>query len=320
MKRSLPILAALCALFVLVTASPEVIRSASEGLRLCGELIVPSLFPFFAASLLLAKLGFPQMLGRRLSPLTRRLFGVSGPGATALFIGLAGGYPMGAAYLAVLTEQGLIPAREAERLLGFCNNSGPAFLVGAIGAGVFGSVRAGLLLYAAHALAALLSGLLLRNRAETRAQAVPVVRTRPLSFPAALSEAVQAAVPAILKVCAFVIVFTVFTGLLEANGFLGPLSARLSSLSGLDTRQSRALLLGFWELGGGVGALRGLPLTSGNLALAAGLVGWGGISVHFQSLASFSDLPVRCRSHLAARVLSAGLGALLCRLLAALFL
>lgn len=45
MKRSLPILAALCALFVLLTASPAVIRSASEGLRLCGELIVPSLFP-----------------------------------------------------------------------------------------------------------------------------------------------------------------------------------------------------------------------------------------------------------------------------------
>ena len=307
MKRSLPILAALCALFVLLTASPAVIRSASEGLRLCGELIVPSLFPFFVVSLLLAKLGFPQLLGRKLSPLTRRLFGVSGPGATALFIGLTGGYPMGAAYLAELTEQGRISPREAERLLGFCNNSGPSFLVGAIGAGVFGSVRAGLLLYAAHALAAVLAGILLRDggpdfqEEEAPASAPP--------FPRALSEAVQGAVPAILSVCAFVLIFTVFAGLLEANGFLTALEARLAALSGLSEQQSRALLLGFWELGGGVGALRGLPLGPTNLALAAALVGWGGVSVHFQSLAPFSALPVRCRLHLPARVLSALFGA-----------
>ena len=319
MKRSLPILAALCALFVLVTASPEVIRSASDGLRLCGELIVPSLFPFFVVSLLLARLGFPQLLGRRLSPLTRRLFGVSGQGATALFIGLTGGYPMGAAYLAELAEQGLISSREAERLLGFCNNSGPSFLVGAIGAGVFGSVRAGLLLYISHALAALLTGLLLRSGdAVSQEEAPPTPEAPP--FSRALSEAVRGAVPAILSVCSFVLLFTVFTGLLEANGFLSTLGARLSAFSGLSSQQSRALLLGFWELGGGAGALRGLPPEPGNLALAAGLVGWGGVSVHLQSLAPFSSLPLRCRLHLPARILSAVFGAALSWLLALLIL
>ena len=318
MKRSLPILAALCALFVLLTASPAVIRSASEGLRLCGELIVPSLFPFFVVSLLLAKLGFPQLLGRKLSPLTRRLFGVSGPGATALFIGLTGGYPMGAAYLAELTEQGRISPREAERLLGFCNNSGPSFLVGAIGAGVFGSVRAGLLLYAAHALAALLTGLLLRRKPNAAEEAPPPPSQPP--FSRALSEAVGGAVPAILSVCSFVLIFTVFTGLLDANGFLAALGARLSAVSGLSSQQSRALLLGFWELGGGVGALRGLPPAPINLALAAALVGWGGVSVHLQSLALFSALPLRCRLHLPARILSAVFGAALSWLLALLIL
>ena len=318
MKRSLPILAALCALFVLLTASPAVIRSASEGLRPCGELIVPSLFPFFVVSLLLAKLGFPQLLGRKLSPLTRRLFGVSGPGATALFIGLTGGYPMGAAYLAELTEQGRISPREAERLLGFCNNSGPSFLVGAIGAGVFGSVRAGLLLYISHALAALLTGLLLRRKPNAAEEAPPPPSQPP--FSRALSEAVGGAVPAILSVCSFVLIFTVFTGLLDANGFLAALGARLSAVSGLSSQQSRALLLGFWELGGGVGALRGLPPAPTNLALAAALVGWGGVSVHLQSLAPFSALPLRCRLHLPARILSAVFGAALSWLLALLIL
>ena len=188
MKRKLPIYAALCALFVLITASSQVIVCASEGLRLCGELIVPSLFPFFVDSLLLGKLGFPEALGRCLSPLTRRLFHVSGKGATALFIGLTGGYPMGAAYLAELLERGEISPRETERLLGFCNNSGPAFLVGAIGAGVFDSAKAGHLLYIAHIQAALASGILLRSgNAPDEEHPLPPAAP-PLPFARALSE------------------------------------------------------------------------------------------------------------------------------------
>ena len=316
MKKHLPILVSLCALFSLVTASSQVIACASRGLRLCAELILPSLFPFFAVSLLLAKLGFPQLLDRVLSPLVRRLFRVSGAGATALFIGLCGGYPMGAAYLAELTEQGQISPREAERLLVFSNNSGPAFLVGAIGGGVFASPRAGLLLYLSHVLAALLSGLLV-SRFQKEVHAAEIRRDlSPLPFSKALGQAVGGAVPAVLQVCGFVILFTVFTGLLEANGFLPPLQRLLSSLFGLGAEQSRALLLGFWELGGGVGALRGLSPTPGNLSLAAALVGWGGLSVHLQSLAPFADLPVRTAPHLGGRLLSAGLSAGLIWLLA----
>ena len=316
MKKQLPILVSLCALFALVTASGQVIDCASRGLRLCGELILPSLFPFFVVSLLLAKLGFPQKLGRLLSPLTRRLFRVSGAGATALFIGLCGGYPMGSAYLAELTEQGQLSPREAERLLGFGNNSGPAFLIGAIGGGVFASPRLGLLLYLSHALAALLSGLLLSRLGGESSPEAPRAPWVPLPFPKALAEAVRGAVPAILQVCGFVILFTVFTGLLEANGFLPPLQ-RLGALLGLSPQQSRALVLGFWELGGGIGALRGLAPTPGNLALAAALVGWGGVSVHLQSLAPFADLPVRSSRHLLGHLLSAGLSAGLVWLLAA---
>ena len=163
MKSKLPVLAALCALFVLIFASDRVIASAAYGLRLCWELILPSLFPFFVVSALLSRLDFPGLAGQRLAPLAKKLFHVSGAGATALFIGLTGGYPLGASYLAELEEQGRLSPRETERLLGFCNNSGPAFLVGAIGAGIFHSTRIGLLLYTSHGLAAILAGILLRG-------------------------------------------------------------------------------------------------------------------------------------------------------------
>ncbi|MBQ6273778.1 MAG: sporulation protein [Oscillospiraceae bacterium] len=311
MKQKFPILAALCALFLLAAASDTAIERAAYGLRLCWELILPSLFPFFVLSSLLSRLGFPRLAGRKLAPLARRLFHTSGAGVTALLIGLTGGYPLGAAYVAELEERGEIGPGEGGRLLGFCNNSGPAFLVGAIGTGVFGSARAGLLLYLSHALAAVLGGLLLRSRTGPDApELAPPLSPQP-SFPRALSEAVRQSVPALLNVCGFVVFFTVFCGFLDAAGFLDALAARLSHLPGLGEQQARALLLGFWELGGGVGALRGLPLTPGNLALAAALVGWGGVSVQFQTLAVLADSEIKSSPHLAGRLMSAVFGAAL---------
>ena len=204
MKNRIALFASLCALFCLIFASADVIGCARSALRLCAELILPSLFPFFVLSILLCKLGLPALLGRLLSPAAARLFGVSGAGVSALFIGLCGGYPMGAAYIAEMYGDGSIGREEAERLLGFCNNSGPAFIVG------------GLLLYAVHISAAVITGLLLPRKRVSAA--APAPRAKPLPFSAALPQAVRQAVSSVLAVCGFVVCFTVLAGLLDARG------------------------------------------------------------------------------------------------------
>ena len=303
MKNRLSLFAALCGLFVMIAASAQTVAACREGLRLCVELILPSLFPFFVLSALLGKLGLPALLGKRLAPLGQRLFHVSGAGCTAFFIGLMGGYPLGAAYLAELAERGQISDREASRLLAFCNNSGPAFFVGALGAGVFGSVKIGLLLYGVHAAAALLTGLLFRGNGSASDSAV--LPASPLSLSKAIPEAVRQAVSASLNICGFVVCFAVFTGLLDANGLLSLLAGHLAVRIGQSLPWCRALLKGFFELGGGIGALRGLPPTPQNLALAAALMGWGGLSVHFQTLSLIADRDIKSAPHTAGRLMSA---------------
>ena len=306
MKHKLSLLCALCALFALLRASDQVIESCRYGLRLCAELIVPSLFPFFVLSLLLSKLGLPALLGQLLAPAAKRLFRVSGAGVTALPVGLCGGYPLGAVYVAELERGGQITAQEGARLLAFCNNSGPAFIVGAVGVGVFGSAALGLRLYAIHCAAALLVGLLLRGfGSDSPSPAVPPAPAPSVSFSRALGEAVEGAVHALLRVCGFAVCFTAFTGLLDANGFFPAAAAFLSGRLGLEAGWCRALLCGLLELGSGAGALRGLPATPLNLALAAGLLGWGGLSVQFQTLAVLSESDIKGALPVAGRLMSA---------------
>ena len=286
-------------------------ESSRYGLRLCVELILPSLFPFFLVSILLNRLGFPVWLGKHLGAAAGSLFRVSGAGATALFVGLTGGYPMGAAYLAELLKSGTITEAEGERLLGFCNNSGPAFLVGAIGAGVFGSSAVGMRLYGVHILAALLTGLLLRGRKAGRVSEESIQTETEENLSRLLPEAVQQSVLALLNVCGFVVCFSVFTGLLEVSGLLDAVTAFCCARNAVEPEALRALLIGFWELGSGIGALRGLAPTPLHLALAAALVGWGGVSVHFQTLAVLSDTGIKGALHTAGRLIHAVLSFLL---------
>ena len=156
------ILACLClgGLLVWFLADAGAVRdSVAEALALCARSVVPSLFPFLVASSALLALGFGELAAPWLAGLMEPLFRVPGAGSAALVLGLVGGYPIGAKTAADLYRENLVSREEAERLLAFCNNSNPVFLISVLGVGVFGSVRAGVWLWLIHVLSALLSGL-----------------------------------------------------------------------------------------------------------------------------------------------------------------
>ena len=300
---------ALSLLAALLLSSGAATEGCRASLGVCARLIIPSLFPFFVLSSYCTALGLPGLLGRFLAPSAARLYGISGAGASALLIGLTGGYPAGAAYIAEMEKSGTVTAAEAERLLAFCNNSGPAFLVGAVGVGIFRSVRAGLLLYAVHIAAALLTGLFFRGRA--RYDAAAPVFLDSADPAAALTQAVRRSVTAILNVCGFVVSFSVLLAVLNSRGTLSLLCGFLSERLGWALPFSRALIAGLFELGSGVAAMEGLALTPSSFALAALLTGWGGLSVHFQTLALLSGGKAKGALHLTGRLLSASIGAAL---------
>ncbi len=288
-------------------------QAAAEGCRralsVCARLIIPSLFPFFVLSSLLNALGLPGLLGKFLAPAAMRVYGISGAGASALPMGLCGGYPAGAAYIAELEISGAVTPREAERLLAFCNNSGPAFLVGAIGCGVFHSVKAGLLLYACHILAALLTGLIFRDSHST-AEIQPVfLEEADPGF--ALSDAIRKSVQAVLNVCGFVVFFSVLLSVLESLGVLPWAVRLLQLLFGTAPELARPMLVGLLELGSGAAAMEGLPLSPAALSLAALLTGWGGLAVYFQTRALLVPCKAKGARHIAGHLFSAGIGAAL---------
>jgi sporulation integral membrane protein YlbJ len=300
---------ALCAFVGLLLCPAASAGGARAGLLLCSGIIIPSLFPFAVVGNLIVGLGLPARVSRHLSPLTERLFGVSGAGSAALFLGLTGGYPLGAISVSEMYTRGMLKKNEAERLLGFCDNSGPAFIVSVAGSAVFGSVRLGFFLYAVHLLAALLTGVLLRRGGVPARSSAILPRTASLS--GAFTDSVRRATTAMVTVCGFVVFFSVLVGLLDANGTLSMLTGMLSALLGTELHFTRSLLTGFLELGTGTSAMLGLRPNAANLALSAFLLGWGGLSVHAQASAVIRESGLSPARHTLGKLVHGGLSALL---------
>ncbi len=201
---------------LLVVNPLPAMEMAGESLSLCYRIIIPSLFPFFVFSRLLIDFGITQQCSRLLSPRTRSLFGVPGSGAAAIILGILSGYPIGAATAVRLYQHGSCTKTEAERLLTFCNNAGPMFILGSVGIGMLHNKQLGVLLYVSHLLSALITGFLFRNHGENYAfsKALPPAEKPNINPAFSLANAINDALNNVLKVCGFVIFFSVVCKLL----------------------------------------------------------------------------------------------------------
>lgn len=293
MKRFASFLLPAAAFLGMAVFSSSAANAAGEGIRLCAASLAPSLFPFFVLAKLLSAMGLPALLGQVFRRPMAQLFHLSGAGAQAFFFGISGGYPLGASVTAQLRRDGLLTQDEAERLLAFANNSGPGFILGTA-AGVFASPGAGFLLYVTHVLAAACVGLLFRPQSPP--DNAPSSGAAPKPLTEAFPESVSGALTAVIQVCGYVVFFRALLGICPAL----PLS-----------QTGTALITGLLELGSGITALSGCSPTPVTLTAAAFLIGWGGLSVHGQTLAAVRGTDIKCARHLAGRAL--------CGLFAAIF-
>ena len=212
----------------------ELVAAAENGVELCFNVLIPSLFPFFVISSMVVSMGLADALGSALAPVMSGLFNVGGQCASALILGFIGGYPVGARTVIALYDSGRCSKAEAQRMLAFCNNSGPAFIFGVVGAGIFSSSAVGVILYLTHILASVLVGLIFRNYGSGRPTPVKAAaKGKKTPFPEAFVSSVTSSFSSCLNICGFVIFFTVLIRLLFLSGVLTAASELMGTIFGV---------------------------------------------------------------------------------------
>lgn len=156
LRKVITALFAAAAMLALILDGQTALTGAAEGMELCIKTVIPSLFPFlFLCSLLTGTLW-----GSRFSSLDgfcRRL-GIPSGAQSILIAAVLGGYPAGAQAVGEAYRQGKLDRGDAEHLLMFCSNAGPAFLFG-MTARQFPEAKTAWMLWCIQILCAMLTGM-----------------------------------------------------------------------------------------------------------------------------------------------------------------
>lgn len=291
LKAILPGIGMLC----LILDPHTALNSASEAVDLCAKTVVTSLFPFFVLSSLLTS----SLLGAQSKFL--RPFGIlcrMQPGTESLLlIGFLGGYPTGAQAISQACQDGVLDKQQAQRMLGFCCNAGPAFLFGICGQ-MFPKPWMPWLLWAVHILAAILTARLLPYVPCSKRLAQ---QKNDLSLPEALDRALKNTG----RVCGWVILFRILIGFLK------------NWLLYLVPPVASVFLSGLLELTNGCLLLTGIENIGLRFLLASVFLAFGGLCVVMQTVSVTGKLGLG--HYLRGKLMQSTISALLCLFLQALF-
>jgi len=278
----------------------DVMSAARNGLILWFNNVLPALLPFIVTVNLLNALGFVRYISRWAEPFMAVVFKLPGAGGFALITGLLSGYPMGAKTVSDLRRAGEITTKEAQRLLAFCNNAGPLFIVGVVGVGLIGDSSAGYVLWAGHVAAALTIGVLTRWWGQaagpcSRSSGKPKDNNTQLvhmsdipNIGKVMGEAVKNAMEALLVVGGLIIFFSVVVRC-------------VTILTGDMPFMTEGMLTGIFEITSGVRVLADTSygvISPARLAAIGGVIGFGGFSVHAQALHFASGTGIKAGAYI----------------------
>lgn len=276
-------------ILLLIVKGQNAIIYAKDALELCYHMIIPTLFPFFICSGLLIYSGFCESLSKIFVPVMRPLFNVNENASAAFVLGIISGYPLGAVTVCDLYQGFYISKTEAERMLGFCNNSGPLFILGSVGIGLYSGLRVGVLIYVVHILSAILVGMVLKfykKDAFTAPNSKITVNEQSGGFGTVLENSVKS----ILNVCGAVMFFSVVSRLL------------LDFVSIKETYM--AFVYGICEFASGTQRVSALDIDfASKLILSSFIVGFAGLSVHIQVLGVVSKYGLSMKPYIFAKLL-----------------
>lgn len=294
---------------VVLSHSEGTAEAVRTGINMCFVSVIPSLFPMMFLAQYLVRSGAAEQIGGILETPARVLFGLPGACGAAVLTGMVGGYPSGAAAAEALVQRGAITRRQGERLANIAFCSGPGFTIGMVGAQLYKNKSVGLLILTAQVISCIIIGIVLKfvagnSKSNAEFRTNPHYDLNRNERQNAFVESASAASSAVLAMCSFIIIFQVINYILtalEINGF----TARVLQQVGLGHFGEYIFPCITEVTGGSMLSLNvGLPFT-------AFVVGFGGLSVHFQNFAVCHSIRVSKSRYIVTRLVQGGICSLI---------
>lgn len=267
-------------------AHPErYVAKCLEGIMLWAQCVLPALFPFMVVCAVMVNTGLAERLS---APLKRVCGAVKLPQAAAIcfLMSISSGYPAGSRTVSRFYTSGALTREACAKLAYLCSTSGPLFMIGTVGAGMFGDGAVGAKLFVAHIVAVAAVAIIISLAGPKCTDAPPLATERG----DVLYESFYGSVSAALTAGAFIAFFYTVAAMAEDYYILYPAEKILSIF--MDETAAKAAAAGLIEMTGGCAQLAASadPLA---LPLAGFTVTFGGACVLLQQLSFLTRAKLR---------------------------
>lgn len=260
-RRILKYIAGIIGILILIIDSKSAAAAAADGIDLCLKSVIPSLFPLMVLTSWMTGTinGTANWFVKPIQSFCNLT-----PGAEVFLLsGLLGGYPVGAQCIAQAYQAKQISRTDAERMLGFCNHAGPAFLFGVSGV-LFPKFIVGWALWGIQIASVLMTARILSRPANIAFGSIKTEIT--------LSQSLKKSVAVMAVICGWIILFRILIRFLQ-RWVLWLFPDLLS-----------VVVIGILELTNGCFALSRIENESVRFILCAVFMAFGGICVAIQTM------------------------------------
>lgn len=274
-------------------------KSTAEGIKngflLLGNNLIPSLFPFMVLSSYISQSTIAQATSKFFEKPFRFIFKSGGYGLIAFILGCIGGYPVGAKTVCEFYESGKISQNDAERLLYWCINPSPAFLITAVGTFMLGDIKSGFILYFSCLLSSVTIGFICRFLSNNETYSVE--HRLPEAKDGIFVKSVSKGSEGMLSICGWVLTFCVLASLCDALSLPYSASFIIKSVGEVTTGCKNIISIGL------------------SLPVIAAISGFGGFAVICQCASYASVCKLKMKFLVCSRIINSALSAIYCAVL-----
>ena len=267
-------------LLIVFIINPELtINSMMQGILLWCTKILPALFPFFVLTKIISITGTFDYISNKLTPITKLIYKTSGISSYVYICSIISGYPIGSKMLSELYGLNKIDNNEAKTIMSFTSTSGPLFIIGTVGVGMFNNKTVGYIIILAHIVGSMLNGIIYSNIYKSKS--TPHIYTQNTIN---LDDIINSSISSIFMVGAYISLFYMLTSIIDYYNVLNPLFLLINYITKIDINIISSLTYGILEVTKGCLMLSSINLPIElQIILSCALISFGGICIHLQS-------------------------------------
>lgn len=254
-------------ILVVILDSHTAYSAAMNAMELCIKTVIPGVFP-----LLFLSSAVVYELEKISVPFLERILKIPAGSAGYFLIGLLCGYPVGAKILQDAINSNQINKDTGVRMMAFCNNASPAFIIGVLSS-VFHDWKIAIIMWGIQIIASFLVGILLKDANEYASN----IKKHDIQVGNTMTESLKA----MAVICGWVVMF-------------GVVLAYIKNYTLTDTSPvAKAVVSGLMELTNGIHALAAVRSPAVQWILSAAMLSLGGICVLMQTKSVAPDLDIK---------------------------